>query len=108
MLIAGVIGEVKPGPPRLRKSPLQVVRRMMSYVTKSPTKPMNPPVAAAPAAPLVPPATTGVGVAFVVAEATEAKPIKAAQANAAQRKRRIITPLCVSKICKPFVANKLR
>src|ERR1035441_2047029 len=34
MLIAGVIGEVKPGPPRLRKSPLQVVRRMMSYVTK--------------------------------------------------------------------------
>src|SRR5664279_3780112 len=91
MLIAGVIGEVKPGPPRLRKSPLQVVRRMMSYVTKSPTKPMNPPVAAAPAAPLVPPATTGGG-GPTEAEATEAKPITAAQANAAQRKRRIIAP----------------
>ena len=74
MLIAGVIGEVKPGPPRLRKSPLQVVRRMMSYVTKSSTKPMNPPVAvaAAPAAPLVPPATTVVVIADA-AEATEAK-----------------------------------
>jgi hypothetical protein len=84
MLIAGVIGEVKPGPPRLRKSPLQVVRRMMSYVTKSPTKPMNPPVAAAPAAPLVPAATTGVGVFTSMAEATEGKPITAAQASAAQ------------------------
>ena len=83
MLIAGVIGEVKPGPPRLRKSPLQVVRRIMSYVTKSPTKPMNPPVAAAPAAPLVPPATTGGGPTGA-AEATEAKPITAAQASAAQ------------------------
>ena len=85
MLIAGVIGEVKPGPPRLRKSPLQVVRRMMSYVTKSPTKPMNPPVAAAPAAPLVPPATTGVAcIAVAEAEVTEAMPITAAQASAAQ------------------------
>ena len=82
MLIAGVIGEVKPGPPRLRKSPLQVVRRMMSYVTKSPTKPMNPPVAAAPAAPLVPPATTVVVIADA-AEATEAKPITATAASKA-------------------------
>jgi hypothetical protein len=84
MLIAGVISEVKPGPPRLRKSPLQVVRRMMSYVTKSPTKPMNPPVAAAPAAPLVPPASTGVIVVAAEAEVTEAMPITAAQASAAQ------------------------
>ena len=84
MLIAGVIGEVKPGPPRLRKSPLQVVRRMMSYVTKSPTKPMNPPVAAAPAAPLVPPATTGVVIIVpAVAGATEAKPITATAASKA-------------------------
>ena len=50
---------------------------------------MNPPVA--PAAPLVPPATTGGGPTGA-AEATEAKPITAAQANAAQRKRRIIAP----------------
>ena len=83
MLIAGVIGEVKPGPPRLRKSPLQVVRRMMSYVTKSPTKPMNPPVAAAPAAPLVPPATKGVVIVPAAAEATEAKPITATAASKA-------------------------
>ena len=44
---------------------------------------MNPPVAAAPAAPLVPP-TTGVVVVNCTAEATEVKPITAAQASAAQ------------------------
>jgi hypothetical protein len=62
MLIPGVIGVVNPGPPRRRKSPLHEVRRMMSYVTKSPMKPMKPPVAAAPAAELVPAAIgTGIG-----------------------------------------------
>ena len=110
MLIAGVIGEVKPGPPRLRKSPLQVVRRMMSYVTKSSTKPMNPPVAAVPAAQLVPPATTGVVDIAGAAEATEAKPITAAQANAAQRKRRIIAPPKRNQELESIlmVANNLR
>ena len=57
-LIAGVICVVNPGPPNWRKSPLHVVRRMRSYVTKSPTKPMKPPAAPAPA--LAPPAI-GVG-----------------------------------------------
>jgi hypothetical protein len=60
MLIPGVIGVVNPGPPRWRKSPLHEVRRMMSYVTKSPMKPMKPPVAAAPAVELAP-AIIGVG-----------------------------------------------
>jgi hypothetical protein len=55
-LIPGVIGVVNPGPPRRRKSPLHEVRRMRSYVTKSPTKPMKPPAAAAPAPALAPPA----------------------------------------------------
>lgn len=54
MLIPGVIGVVKPGPPRWKKSPLHEVRRMISYKSRSATNPMKPPVTAAPAAPLVP------------------------------------------------------
>ena len=61
MLIVEVIGEVNPGPPRFKKSPLHDVRRMMSYATKDPTNPMKPVTAATPAALLVPAPTTGGG-----------------------------------------------
>jgi len=61
MLIVEVIGEVNPGPPRFRKSPLHVVRRMISYATKDPTNPMKPVATATPTALLVPAPTTGGG-----------------------------------------------
>ena len=65
MLIVEVIGEVNPGPPRFRKSPLHVFRRMMSYATKDPTNPMKPVAAATPAALLAPAPTTGGGGASI-------------------------------------------
>jgi hypothetical protein len=64
MLIVGVMGDVNPGPPRPRKSPLQVVRRTMSYTASKAMKLRKPLVAATPAAALVPPdaeGETGVG-----------------------------------------------
>jgi hypothetical protein len=64
MLIVGVMGDVNPGPPRPRKSPLQVVRRTMSYTASKAMKLRKPLVAATPAAALVPAdaeGETGVG-----------------------------------------------
>jgi hypothetical protein len=52
---------LKSGPPKWSQSGIGVQRRRTSYKTKPPTTPMKTPVAAIPAAALVPPPAIGIG-----------------------------------------------
>ena len=70
MLPAAGIFSLNPGPPSRKGSPMQVVRRTKSYTARKATKPMKPPVAAAPAE-LEPP-VTGQGIMRPMAKAVSA------------------------------------